>query len=172
MKMIEFDNLVARQIIEEEFERVKQQIIAHIRANGQNASGRTIKSMHVTTTEDSGTLWGRKAFGTLETGRRGGKVPYGFRGIIYQWMQDKGIHGTPIPYLTDRPHKYTAQERGDMSMAGAIATAIAKRGTSLFRTGGRADVYSNVIPDTMSRLGERLIFLISQSIDTIHLNNK
>ncbi|WP_308272988.1 hypothetical protein [Prevotella sp.] len=87
-------------------------------------------------------------------------------------MKDKGLHGTPIPYKTDRAHKYTPQERGDMSMAGAIAHTIATKGSRLHRTGDRADVYSNVVPDTMKRLGQRLIFLIHQSVGSIKLNNE
>ena len=87
-------------------------------------------------------------------------------------MKDKGLQGTPIPYKTDRAHKYTPQERGDMSMAGAIAHMIASKGSSLHRKGGRNDVYSNVIPETMKRLGDRLISLIRLGIGTIKLNNE
>lgn len=167
-----FDPKAASTIIREELERTKQLIIDHIRANGQNASGRTIKSMHVEVDQEGGTLFGRNYFGVLETGRRAGKIPHGFRYIILQWMQDKGIHGTPIAYKTDRPHKYTPQQRGDMSMAGAIAHTIATRGSRLHRQGGRADVYSNVIPETMKRLGDRLISLIHMYSESIKLNNE
>ena len=172
MKEIEFDAKAASVIMREEAERARQLIIAHIRANGQNASGKTIASLNVQQpSEEETVLFGHRPFGVLETGRRAGKIPYGFRGIIRQWMKDKGLHGTPIPYTTQRPHKYTPQERGDMSMAGAIAHTIATKGSRLHRTGGRADVYSNVVPDTMKRLGQRLIFLIHQSVGSIKLNN-
>lgn len=168
-----FDPKAASLIMREEAERAKQLIINHIRINGQNASGRTIASLHVEQPSDEETiLWGHKPFGVLETGRRAGRVPYGFRGIILQWMRDKGIHGTPIAYKTQRAHKYTPQERGDMSMAGAIAHTIATKGSKLHRTGGRNDVYSNVIPETMKRLGDRLISLIHLGIGSIKLNNE
>lgn len=170
--MINFDNKVAAEIIRDEFEKARQAIIAHIIANGQNASGRTIASLHVEADETGGTLYGHRPFGVLETGRRAGKVPYGFRGIILQWMRDKGIQGMPMPYKTDRPHKYTPQERGDMSLAGAIAYRIAKTGSKLHRDGGRDDVYSNVIPNTLQRLRDRLIFLIHSDVQHIELNNK
>lgn len=170
---IQFDPKAASLIMREEVERARQLIINHIRINGQNASGRTIASLKVEQpSEDETILWGHKPFGVLETGRRAGKIPYGFRSIIRQWMKDKGLHGRPIPYKTDRTHKYTPQERGDMSMAGAIAHTIATKGSKLHRTGGRADVYSNVVPDTMKRLGQRLIFLIHQSVGSIKLNNE
>lgn len=168
---IQFDPKAASLIMREEVERARQLIINHIRINGQNASGRTIASLKVEQpSEDETILWGHKPFGVLETGRRAGKIPYGFAGIIRQWMKDKGLHGRPIPYKTKRQHKYTPQERGDMSMAGAIAHAIANKGSKLHRTGGRADVYSNVVPDTMKRLGQRLISLIHQSVGSIKNN--
>lgn len=168
---IRYSTAGAGQIVREELERAKQLIINHIRANGQNASGRTIASLHVEQKADGGVLWGRKPFGTLETGRRAGKVPYGFASIIRQWMADKGLHGTPMPYLTaNKPHKYTPQERGDMSMAYAIARSIARRGTLLHRQGGRDDVYSNVIPTTLKKIADRFGALIDTQFKTIQLN--
>lgn len=166
-------NTRAASIIREEAERAKQLIIQHIIANGQNASGRTVKSLEVEQpSEEEVILWGHKPFGVLETGRKGGKIPYGFRDIILQWMQDKGVHGQPLPYKTNRPHKYTPEQRGDMSMAGAIARSIATKGSKLHRDGGRADVYSNVIPDTMERIRSRLTSLIQTSFKSIKLNNE
>lgn len=167
MKMIQFDHQAARLIVTEELERARQLIINHIRANGQNASGRTIKSLHVEATEDEGVLYGHRPFGILETGRKAGRVPQSFRQIILQWMRDKGLHGTPIPYQRDGAHKYTPQERGDLSMAGAIAYTIQYRGSRLHRQGGRADVYSNVVPQTLERVRSRLISLINTQFEHI-----
>ena len=167
IKALTFDNKVARLIVTEELERAKQLIINHIRANGQNASGRTIKSLHVEATEDEGVLYGHKPFGVLETGRRAGKIPYAFRSIIYQWMQDKGVHGTPIPYKGQGDHRWTPQERGDLKMAGAIAHPIKTQGSRLHRLGGRDDIYSNVVPQTLERVRQRLISLISTEISHI-----
>lgn len=170
---LRFDPRAASVIIREELEMARQIIINHIRINGQNASGRTIKSLHVEQpTEDEGILWGHRPFGVLETGRRSGRVPYRFHAIIRQWMRDKGLHGEPVPYKTDRPHKYTPQERGDLSMASAIAHTIATKGSKLHRDGGRNDVYSNILPDTMDRLRDRMIFLIEKGFDSIKLNNE
>lgn len=170
--ILHFDPKTASIIVNEELERAREIIIQHIWANGQNASGKTVKSLRVEVTEEGGTLYVRNFFGTMETGRRAGKIPYGFTGIIAQWMRDKGIHGTPIAYKTKGVHKYTPQERGDMSMASAIAHTIAANGTKLHRDGGRADVYSNVIPETMERLGNRLMQLIHMYVETIKLNNE
>lgn len=167
---IRYSTSGAGQIVGEELERARQIIINHIRATGQNASGRTVASLHVEHKADGGVLWGRKPFGTLETGRRPGRVPYRFADIIRQWMIDKGVHATPLPYKTNKPHKYTPQERADMSMAHAIARSIAKRGTRLYRTGGRNDVYSNVIPTTLKRIADRFGALIDTQFKTIKLN--
>lgn len=167
MKMIQFDHKAARMIVTEELERARQMIINHIRANGQNASGRTIKSLHVEATEEEGTLWGHKPFGVLETGRKAGKIPYSFRSIIWQWMKDKGLHGTPIPYKGQGDHRWTPQERGDIKMAGAIAWTIKTKGSHLHRKGGRDDVYSNVVPQTLERVRARLISLINTQYEHI-----
>lgn len=171
IKALNFDNKVARHILTEELEAARKLIIDHIRANGQNASGRTIRSMHVEVTEESGTLYGHKPFGVLETGRRAGKIPYAFRSIIYQWMQDKGLHATSKPYKTEGVHRYTAQERADLSMAAAIAHTIKTKGSALHRKGGRDDVYSNVVPQTVERVRARLISLISMDISHIVINS-
>lgn len=168
-KKIDFDHKAARTILVEELEQARQQIINHIRANGQNASGRTIASLHVEVKEDEGVLFGHKPFGVLETGRRAGRVPQGFASIIYRWMQDKPLHATPVPYKTDRPHKYSPQERADRSMAAAIAHTIKTKGSLLHRKGGRDDVYSNVVPQTLERVRKRLISQISTEISHIIL---
>jgi hypothetical protein len=143
-------------ILMEELQTLKAQITANIRATGQWASGKTAASMAVMVSGSIGELVGRRAFGTLETGRRGGRVPRNFMGIIYDWMQAKGVHAEPIPYKTSRPHKYTEQERGDRTMAYFIAKTIRREGTRLYRDGGRDDVYSRAIPITIERINSRL----------------
>lgn len=144
------------QILSEELGSLRSTIINNIRATGQWASGRTAASMQVIVSGNIGELLGRRAFGTLETGRRGGRVPRNFHNIIYDWMQAKGVHAEPIPYKTSRPHKYTEQERGDRTMAHFIAKTIRRDGTRLYREGGRDDVYSRAIPTTIERINSRL----------------
>jgi hypothetical protein len=144
------------QILTEELGTLKATIINNIRSTGQWASGKTAASMAVMVSGSIGELVGRRAFGTLETGRRGGRVPRNFHNIIYDWMMAKGVHAEPIPYKTSRPHKYTEQERGDRTMAYFIAKTIRRDGTRLYREGGRDDVYSRVIPTTIERINSRL----------------
>lgn len=81
----------SKRIIQEELDSLRLRIIDnHIRA-GQKASGNTIESLYVSVDDNHGILFGRKAFGVLETGRGPGKVPKGFYQIIQQWIKDKGI---------------------------------------------------------------------------------
>lgn len=163
-----------RVIIADELERLKERIIANMRAQGAVASGRTIRSLKVVMSYEGGALVSEQQmpFGVLETGRRGGKIPYGFAGIIYQWMQDKGVHATAKPYKRNVTHKYSEQERADRSMAAAIAHTIRTSGSRLYRVGGRDTIYSNEIPDTVERIESKVTGLISAYADEmIKLNN-
>lgn len=145
----------AKRIINEELLSLRQRIIDnHLRA-GQKASGRTIQSLRVEATEDEGILFGRKAFGTLETGRRGGRVPAGFYHIILQWVKDKGIQ-------VEKPKTF----------AYFVARKIAREGTSLYRRGGREDIYSSEIPKTVESIGKRIMGLLTMEVDNININSK
>lgn len=114
-----------------------------------NASGRTSASLRVVMTDTGGQIWGRRYFRGVEQGRAGGNVPRNFTSIIRQWILDKGITPQAIPYKR-KPSakwspKYTPEERGLRRMASAIAHTIEKSGTSLYRRGGRKDIFTNVI---------------------------
>ena len=161
----------ASVILTEELEALKKKIITQHFDAGQKASGRTAASLRVEVTEDEGTLYGRSPFDTLETGRKPGKVPQSFQAIIRKWMADKGIEAAPIPYKTDRPHKYTPQERGNLSLAFLIARKIRREGTRLFRNGGRNDIYSNVIPAAIEKIQSRIAELLKLEVGNIKLNN-
>lgn len=145
----------ARKVISEELNNLRQKIIDnHMRA-GQKASGKTIASLRTVVEGDEGTLYGRKAFGTLETGRRGGKVPKGFYHIILQWMKDKGIQ-------VEKPK----------SFAYLVARKIAREGTKLYRQGGRDDIYSSEIPKTEESILSRITGLLSAEVESININSK
>lgn len=165
-----------QKILGIELEELKNRIIANHVAAGQVASGNTRKSLRVEINNYEGILWGRAPFGTLETGRKAGRTPKGFAGIIRQWMKDKGIHAAPIPYVrqpSDRwQPKYTPQERGDMSLAGAIAHTIRTKGTSLYRSGGRSDIYSNEIPKTENNIVSKLLAIYEAQVESINLNSR
>ena len=143
------------KVIQEELESLKKRIIDNHLSAGQKASGRTIASMHVESSDDGGVLFGRRAFGTLETGRRGGRVPKGFYHIILQWVRDKGIQ-------VEKPKTF----------AYFVSKKIAREGTSLFRQGGRDDIYSNEIPKTTESVLSRITGLLGASVEHINLNSK
>ena len=159
-----YDEKKAVQLVADELEQLKNRVISNMRSAGEVASGRTIRSLRVIPDNEGAALISAQdmPFGVLETGRKGGKVPYRFSQIIYDWMQAKGVHGTIRGNMT--------QEKADLGMAYAISHTIAQRGTSLFRRGGRSDIYSNEIPRTVSVL----VHKIAASIDItnmIPLNN-
>lgn len=141
------ENISFESIISEHLERMRARISENIEANGQRASGRTQKSLRWEASDTSGTLYGRSFFESLEHGR--GPTRNGGDGtlwsVIRQWIIDKGIAVRIIPYKTDRPHKYTAEERSLNAMAYAITRRIHESGTRLYRDGGRSDVYTSVI---------------------------
>lgn len=160
-------------IVGEELEELKQRIIRNMQAAGAVATGKTIQSIEVNSRPDGGALTfrGRMPFGVMETGRKGGRIPYGFTSIIYDWMQAKGIHGTTFPYKTDGEHKFaSAQERGDYSMASAIAHTIARSGTKLYREGGRDTIYSQEIPQTVTNIKSALMRFMFAEVKSIKLN--
>lgn len=162
--------VVPRIILQEELEALRLNIISNHTRAGQKASGRTAASLHVEVSEDGGVLYGRKPFGTLETGRKAGRVPQNFQQIIIKWMADKGIKPAPIPYLTNRPHKYTPEQRGVLRMSYFVAKKIRETGTKLFREGGRADIYSPEIEKTVRAIESRMLSLIKTKIEHIRIN--
>lgn len=141
------------ELVSSELEALKQKVIENQKNSGLVASGRTIASMKVEVMEDGGVLWGRSPFGTLETGRKPGKVPAGFWKIIRQWMDDKGI-----------------QVQKPDSFAYLVARKIANEGTQLFRNGGRDDIYSPEVKDTVERVSQGIGILFGSEVEHINLN--
>lgn len=141
------------ELVSSELEALKQKVIENQKNSGLVASGRTIASMKVEVTEDGGVMWGRSPFGTLETGRNPGKVPAGFWKIIRQWMDDKGI-----------------QVQKPDSFAYLVARKIANEGTQLFRNGGRDDIYSPEVKDTVERVSQGIGILFGSEVEHINLN--
>ena len=165
MQFITIDKQMPSAIVREELESLKQRFIANMYVADAVATGKTIKSMHVTMAEGDkieGTLYGRKFFSALETGRRPTppntppSKPTLYEAIL-EWCKAKGIMGK--------------DEKGTQGIAWAITTTIHKRGTSLFRQGGRGNIYSNEIPRTIKDTKARLMFLISVQAKNIRLNN-
>lgn len=145
-----------QNIIFEELEDLRKRIISNIDSTGRRASGRTSGSMHTDVSENRGILFGRMAFGTLETGRKSGKVPAGFYQIIKQWVIDKGI-------------SFDSQSERN-SFAYLVSRKIAREGTQLYRMGSDADVYTTEVPETIERIKDRVGFLMRLEFESIKLN--
>lgn len=129
-----------RKILREELEELRKRIIANMEQADQIVSGKTRDSMHVEVRDLSGVLTGRRAFATLETGSRPWskkpkRVPKFFADIIGEWIEARGL---------------------DLNKW-AVAHTIIHKGSRLYRSGGRADIYSPEIQKTMDRLGDRII---------------
>lgn len=166
------DNVL--KVVGEELDSLRERIIANHEAAGQVASGRTRASIRVERTEDGGILWGRKAFGVLETGRKPGRVPRNFNAIIRQWIIDKGIHVAPAPYKRNPSErwqpKYTPQERGLMSLSGAIAYKIRTEGTLMHRKGEKVDIYSTAVLETVDNVERKVSVIFDTEVEHINLN--
>lgn len=109
-----------------------EQIRQNLSATGTNATGKTSQSLRyeVTNNGTKATLKviGKPYLAVVETGRKPTpeytKPSVEFVNSIKQWLAAKG---------------------GDEKSAYGIAKSIHKRGTKLFRDGGRKDIISNVI---------------------------
>lgn len=145
----------ARKILADELNALKQRVIQNHLAAGQKASGKTIRAFEVDVDDRSGALYGRAFIGTLETGRKAGRVPKNFRAIIEQWVKDKSI-------TIDNPK----------SFAYFVAKKIATEGTKLHRSGGRDDIYSNEIPKSIEIILEKLADNYTSEIMQILNNTK
>lgn len=145
-----------QNIVFEELEDLRKRIISNIDSSGRRASGRTSESMRTDVSENRGVLFGRMAFGTLETGRKPGKVPVGFYQIIKQWVIDKGI-------------SFDSQSERN-SFAYLVSRKIAREGTQLYRRGADTDVYTAEVPETISRIKDRVGFLMRMEFESIKLN--
>lgn len=156
-----------QEMIKRHLENVKAKVAQAMASNNRNASGRSVASLSVVVEGNVGTLYGSKSFLVMERGKKPGKVPFGFRDIIKQWIIDKGISVTPIP-VKARQSKYTPYQRGLNSMAGAIAYKIMKEGTKLHRDNGYNDIFSSAIRDELEAFGNELVLYTSTSIAEIN----
>ena len=133
--------------IDKQLKKIGEQCVSEIRDaladTGTNASGRTSASLHVVAGDGVVEVWGRPAFGTVEHGRRAGRVPRNFRAIIARWITNKGISVQPVEVkrVTDRD----GHTRALLRMAGAIAWKIRTEGSRLHREGGRKDIYTPAV---------------------------
>lgn len=129
-----------RAILREELEDLRTRIIDNMTAADQVVTGKTRDSMRVTVQGNAGVLTGRQAFATLETGsrpwsRKPKRTPKWFADLIGEWIEAKNL---------------------DLNQW-AVAHTLIHQGSSLYRSGGRADIYSPELQKTIDRIGDRIL---------------
>lgn len=158
-----------KQIVEAKLKAAISKIQDNLESTGTNTkSMRTSRSLWLESSDYGFIIYGRKAFATVETGRMAGGIPKGFNDIIKQWIKDKGISVTQIPYKrkasANWKPKYREDERSLNIAAGAISFNIKKNGTALFRKGGRKDIFSNAFSEALPEIKKDIQFEIIKQI--------
>lgn len=121
-----------------------QSAVSQIQANTPKATGKTARSVRFEVKEEGGKIvfqiLASKYFKVVETGRRptpSYKPSKSFVDSIREWLAAKG---------------------SDQGPAYAIAQSIHKKGTALWRAGGRQDIFSNVINESfIDKLSNELL---------------
>ena len=133
-------------ILREELEDLRRRIIENMGRADQIVTGKTRDSLQIEIGESGGDtygiLTGRRAFATLERGSRPwskqpARPPRFFVNIIGEWIKNRGLEGK--------------------LNAWAVAHTLIRQGSSLYRKGGRDDIYTPEIQRTLDQLGERII---------------
>lgn len=133
--------------------RVADRIKSNLDTTGTTASGRTKDSIEVVADMGELTIYGRRFFEGVETGRPAGKIPYRFQDIIRQWMDDKNI-----------ADQFGQKEWQKRNAAYLIAQKIKDSGTKLYRDGGRTSIYTDVINEELPKLEEEIRIKVVESI--------
>ena len=143
-------------ILKEELETLKTDIIARHEQSGQVASGDTKASFNEYLTSGySGVLEGAAYVGVLERGRRAGKVPYDFKDILQRWAQAKGL---------------AFSTQADFNrFAYFVTKKIREEGTELYRTGKmhnnqEPDIFTTPIAEFTERLSSKVAIFFETEI--------
>lgn len=144
------DTIEIEEMMREVFEQMRRDIIARHEQAGQVASGRTRDSLRSEIASGmssvTATLYGRKYFAALETGSKPWAKQYQhppkpFVETIAEWMKDKGITGVSA-YL--------------------VARKIMQEGSSLYRSGGRNDIFTPAMQDAERNIDEQISALFER----------
>ena len=161
-----------------ELETLANDCIADIRKGladtKTNASGKTSAGLFSVVSDYSIEIYSdRRGFANVEAGQSPGKRPRNFRDIMKQWIIDKGISIAAMPYSPKYRGKKkfgSAKERGMHYAAGAMAWSNKTKGSSLYRKGGRNDVFSPAVEKLVGRVADAYANDISKQIDAIFIN--
>lgn len=150
-----------RNIVSSHLNAIKDGIALRMEQMGRNASGSTVRSMVVNTSDSGGTLEGSKSFMYLEHGRGPGKVPKGFYEIIKDWVIAKGIS------YQDMIPKNGTPEQGLARLSGAIAHSIITKGTRLYRDNEYNDIYSSLIEQEVELLSKEAAGIFETEVEKL-----
>lgn len=145
-------------LIRQALENVRASIISRMGTSRRNATGASVKSLHIESGASEGTLYGARGFIAMETGRMAGKIPRGFTLMLKEWIRAKGIslYGTG------------GRKPSRASVAYLMAQTIRKSGTGLHRRQGYDDIYRTAIATEVEALREKLFISASSTIQ--HIN--
>lgn len=149
-------------IVTSHLNAVKAGIAERMAAQGRNASGRSVRSLDVQSTDNGGALYGSSSFLVMEKGRGPGKVPADFISIIRAWIVAKGIS------YNDLIPKNGTPTQGLARLSGAIAYNIMKKGTRLYRDKGYNSIYSELVDEELEKLAKEISSVFETEADRLH----
>ena len=133
-------------ILSQQGSSIVEQIRQNLASTGTNATGKTSRSLRFEVTTDDHTttlrVIGKAFFNVVETGRKATpeytKPSRQFVAAIVEWLKAKTTFRVDV-------------ERGPslQGLAYGIAKSIHAKGTKLHQSGGRQDIVSNVINETL-----------------------
>lgn len=134
------------KILNDEANNFITKVKDNLASTGTDATGETSKSLRYEITEEGNkivlSVFGRKYFATVETGRK----------------PTPGI--PPSRDMIDNITKWVAARGKPESMVWAVAVSIQNKGTSLFRKGGRTDIYT----DEKESFADKIFMEVTESI--------
>lgn len=132
-----------QDILAEEMQLLKADIIVRHEQSGQVASGKTKASFETNIDAFTGQLLGANYVGVLERGRKPGGVPKDFIDILQRWAQAKGI-------------SFPSEKQFNL-WANAVKWKMIREGTKLYRSGQKQDIFDTPIENFNKRLPIRIM---------------
>ena len=154
------------QYLLETLQDLKVRIIHNMEANGQVVSGKTKDSLEIVTDEPNhAKLMARGYFAALETGSQ----PWKYTHVRYR--KDGSTYPSAPRWFIDIIDRWIT-DKGLTLNSWAVATKIMADGSSLYRSGGRRDIFSNEVETTIQSLGDDIAYLYEKELSTILTNGQ
>lgn len=141
-------------ILREELDQLRSDIIFRHEQAGQVASGKTREALEVQLPDQTtGQLIGFAYSGVLERGRKPGRVPRDFIDILKRWAAAKNIS--------------FSNEKQFNIWANAVKWKIIREGTKLYRSGRNEDIFSTPYEELNTRLSARIATYFENEINNL-----